>query len=104
MYFRVKRGRCEIGSRMDEPGAYHPSMHRDITDVQAEDDQKQRLVGPEKILFLKSSSSAKITKEKSSSKYQKKKENRKPKKYTMLLFAIRDVSEGNKRMLWTKET
>jgi hypothetical protein len=79
VYFRVKRGRGEIGSRMDEPGPYLPSMHHDISDVQAEDNQKRRVVGPEKPLFLKSSSSAKSTKEKSSSK-DKKKEKRKHKK------------------------
>jgi hypothetical protein len=81
VYFRVKRGRGEIGSRMDEPGPYLPSMHQDITDAQAEDNQKRRVVGPEKPLFLKLSSSAKSTKEKISSKEEKKeKEKHKHKK------------------------
>lgn len=79
MYFRVKRGRGEIGSRMDEPGPYLPSMHHDSSDVQVEDNQKRRVVGPEKPLFFKSSSSAKSTGENSSSKDKKKKEKEKHK-------------------------
>ncbi|XP_078162012.1 G patch domain protein isoform X2 [Carex rostrata] len=73
---RVKRGRGEIGSRMDEPGPYLTSMHHVdyCSNVRGEDKQKRRALGPEKPLFLKSSSSEKSTKESSSSKDKKRKE------------------------------
>ncbi|KAJ4775319.1 G patch domain protein [Rhynchospora pubera] len=76
---RVKRGRGEIGSRMDEPGPYlHPTDLSDSSNVQFEHEQARRVLGPEKPLSLRSSSE-KNRKEKSSSKDKKKKEKKEKK-------------------------
>ncbi|KAJ3691219.1 hypothetical protein LUZ61_020383 [Rhynchospora tenuis] len=69
---RVKRGRGEIGSRMDEPGPYlHSTDHSDSSGVGFENEQTRRVLGPEKPLSLRSSE--KNRKENSASKDKKKK-------------------------------
>ncbi|KAJ1692659.1 hypothetical protein LUZ63_009357 [Rhynchospora breviuscula] len=76
---RVKRGRGEIGSRMDEPGPYlHPTDLGDSSNVRFEYEQERRVLGPEKPLSLRSSE--KNRKEKSSSKDKKKEKKEKHKR------------------------
>ncbi|KAJ3672424.1 hypothetical protein LUZ60_007145 [Juncus effusus] len=77
---RRKRGRGEIGSRMDEPGPYLTSV--DQSDEHSDLGFKERrIVGPEKPSFLKSKCSEKKDKSGSKDKKDKKrKEKREEKK------------------------
>lgn len=62
MFARAKRGRGDVGSRMDEAGPYPPqasSRQNDNTvdDVRMKEDWESRILGPEKPGFLRRHSS-----------------------------------------------